>query len=353
MTNAEAQSDSAAPARVDSSDQSAGGARSASPASRYLRLAFRILVSVALLATIIMRVGDDALLASLRRGMENGLWLVLAIVLPPALGYVLSMHRLGTLFKAHQVRVRKKEILRAQLMGTFFNHLLPTSIGGDVHRVWYLGQPAGGYTVVVTSIFLARVLGVVAMCLLVLCGSLINPIWFVDIPALRLSVPFAAAGVLVAVAVMLRLKPRGVDPDADRGRIRVVWDKLISAFARFRERPSVLGIALVYSLVLQLEIVFQYWLFSLCLGVDLGFDRLLVAIPLVTLAAMIPISLNGVGVREWVMVWICTPLGILEADAAMTAMLFMVAGFFYSAIGGVLFVRSSHTHVSDHQVGKR
>jgi uncharacterized protein (TIRG00374 family) len=316
--------------------------------SRRVKLVFRVLVSLALLATVIARIGDEALLVSLRRGMERGGWLLCAIVLPPALGYTISMLRLGTLLGVHKIVVAKTKILRAQLMGTFFNQILPTSIGGDVHRVWYLGQHAGGYTAIVTSIFVARVLGVVAMCLLVLSGSLINPIWFVDIPALKLSVPAAAALVLVFVAVLLRVRPPSVEPDQESGRVRAGWHKLLSSLSRFRGHPSVLAAALGYSLVLQLEIVLQYWLFSWCLGVDLTFDRLLVAVPLVTLADMIPISLNGVGVREWVMVWICTPLGIVEADAAMTAMMFMVAGFFYAAIGGMIFIRTSHARVADH-----
>ena len=57
---------------------------------------------------------------------------------------------------------------------------------------------------------------------------------------------------------------------------------------------------------------------------------------MVTLAATLPVSLNGVGVREWVMVWICSPLGIGEADAALMAMLFVAAGLCYAVVGAIV-----------------
>ncbi len=279
------------------------------------------------------------MLESLRRGLRWGWWLAAAIVLPAGFGHLITMLRMSTLLSAHQLGVPKKEILRSQIMGTFFNQLLPTSIGGDAYQVWYLGRYIGGFADVLSSLLTARILGVVAMCLLVIVGSVLRPAWIMAIPAMRIAVPTVVLIVLCAGALLLLVKPATAEPPGDRLGLRPKWHKLATALGRYRQLPKLLGAALIYSLVLQTEIVFQYWLFSCCLGVEIGFDRLMVAVPMVTLAAMLPISLNGIGVREWVMIWICTPLGVQEADAAMMAMLFIVAGFFYAAIGAVVFAK--------------
>jgi len=90
----------------------------------------------------------------------------------------------------------------------------------------------------------------------------------------------------------------------------------------------------------QVEIVLQYWLFALCLGANMPLHCLFLAVPLVSLAAMLPLSLNGIGIREWVMVWISQPLGTSEADAVMMPFLYLCANLFYAVLGAMLFFRT-------------
>jgi hypothetical protein len=40
------------------------------------------------------------------------------------------------------------------------------------------------------------------------------------------------------------------------------------------------------------------WLYALVLGLDIGLTHLLIAIPATTIVELVPISINGVGVRE-------------------------------------------------------
>jgi hypothetical protein len=248
--------------------------------------------------------------------------------------------RLGTLLRVQEIRIASSSLLKALLIGAFFNQLLPTSVGGDAYSMWYISRRGCRLSSVVATVLLNRVLGVAAMCILVLAGCLLNPDWLVQIPGLGVGVAVVAAGLLVGGILMLRMRPPGVEPEEGRWGVRRKWFLLVTAFYRLRSHRSAIAVAMLCSIVLQIEIVVQYWLFGVSLGVNLAFVRFLVAVPLVTLAAMAPISLNGIGVREWVMIWICVPLGIAESDAAVMALLFFCGNLAYAAVGAVLFAAS-------------
>lgn len=319
------------------------------PRRRRLKAAARGLVSLALLATVIASVGDEALWESLTRGARRWYLLIPAFFVPSAVGYLLAVLRLSALLRTQQIRVAKTRILRALLVGTFFNQLLPTSVGGDAYSVWYISKQAGQLPAVLAAVFVGRLMGVMAMCMLAIGGAALSPVWFARIPELRYCVIVLGVILIAIVWVLARIRPPATEPAPGRLGIYRKWHRLATALERFRSHRYILIKAMGYSLALQTEIVLQYWLFGWLLGVDLPFARFLVAVPLVSLAAMLPISLNGVGVREWVMIWICTPLGIVEADAAMIAMLFIVPGLCYAVLGAVIFNRSPHRRGSGNE----
>lgn len=307
---------------------------------RWAKAAVRIAISLALFALVIASVGDEALLASVGRASRRWFVLIPALLVMPAVGFGLGVLRLSVLLRAQQIRLPASDLLQALLIGTFFNQLLPTSVGGDAYSTWYISRRGGRLSSVLATIFLGRMMGVVAMCLLVFAGCALKREWFEQVPALRLGVAILAAGLLGVVGLLVWLRPPAVEPQRGRWGVYRKWFHLTTALHRFRAHRSVLVIAMTCSIALQVEIVAQYWLFGWSLGIDLPFIRFLVAVPLVTLAAMLPFSLNGVGIREWVMIGILTPIGIGEADAAVMAMLFVVAGLCYASIGAMVFARS-------------
>src|SRR5215831_13845360 len=95
-----------------------------------------------------------------------------------AMGLSLPFHRLGEQY----------------LLGIFFNNFLPTMIGGDAARVYYLGREEG-YATVATSILVDRGLGFLS---LAAWGSLL--IWWLDITTPAFA---AARKVLTILGVVL------------------------------------------------------------------------------------------------------------------------------------------------------
>ena len=52
--------------------------------------------------------------------------------------------------------------MRFNLIGTFFNQTLPSSIGGDAVRLWLVARGGAGWRAATYSIFVDRAIGLIA-----------------------------------------------------------------------------------------------------------------------------------------------------------------------------------------------
>jgi len=84
---------------------------------------------------------------------------------------------------------------------------------------------------------------------------------------------------------------------------------------------------------------------------------MLVFVPFVSLAAMLPITLSGLGVREGVWVLLLAPLGIAGANAIGFSLSYYAANGIVGILGGVVFAvlgtdaaasQSASPHVLSH-----
>ena len=55
------------------------------------------------------------------------------------------------------------QAMRFNLIGTFFNQTLPSSIGGDAVRLWLVARAGAGWRAATYSIFVDRAIGLIAL----------------------------------------------------------------------------------------------------------------------------------------------------------------------------------------------
>jgi uncharacterized membrane protein YbhN (UPF0104 family) len=195
-------------------------------------------------------------------------------------------------------------------IGMFFNLVLPTSVGGDVVRVWYLarqdeGPPEGRTVAAFLSVFAERLNGVLAlialMCVCAVCCPVGLPGW------VAASVAGIGAGTALGVAslpLLRRFPVRGA-------RLRRVAD----AAGVYLRHPRVLLGVTGLSLAVQVLNVVVVWLIGWSLGLQVPALYYGVMVPLVTLLTLLPVSLNGMGVREAGAAVLLGPLGVDETAA--------------------------------------
>ena len=67
-------------------------------------------------------------------------------------------------------RWRPRQAMRFNLIGTFFNQTLPSSIGGDAVRLWLVARGGAGWRAATYSIFVDRAIGLIALAIIIVAS---------------------------------------------------------------------------------------------------------------------------------------------------------------------------------------
>jgi uncharacterized membrane protein YbhN (UPF0104 family) len=209
--------------------------------------------------------------------------------------------------------------------GMFFSLVLPTSVGGDVVRAGYLASAEGRRGPAFLSVLADRISGLAVLIALACVAALCCPVplapWLTDIVAAL------GAGALVGVLALLLL-PR-LPLGARLGR-------LVEAGQVCLTRPRLLAAVTAQSLLVQVANVVLVWLIGRGLGLPVPLAYYGVFVPLVALLTLLPVSVNGMGLRELGTVLLLAPLGV-STENAVTLSVLQFAAFTAVGLSGGLF----------------
>jgi uncharacterized membrane protein YbhN (UPF0104 family) len=292
----------------------------------------RLLVSALLLGVLAWR-ADWGQLRSAAAGLDPLLWLAAAVlyvatqcvssyrwqVMARPLGFDLPWRRFAGLF----------------YVGTYFNLMLPTSVGGDVVRAWQLGG-TGRRSAALLSVLVERGSGLLVLLLLAVAATLGSPRplepW---VTASVFGLAGCAAAGLLGLAVAGRLTRRRLGPDSRLGRLRAAGAE---AWRVYRRRPGLVLTATGLSVYVQAVNVVVVWLIDRALGMGVPLSYYAIAVPVVTLLTLLPVSLNGMGVREAAMGLMLGPVGVAPTLAGSLAFLWFGVQVAAGLTGGVVYL---------------
>jgi len=247
-------------------------------------------------------------------------------------------------------RWRFIDLWRYVVIGSFFNQFLPSGMGGDVFRIWYVRQEGLSWGKATASVITDRVIGLVGLFVLIAAG----------IPYL-LTVPAAGTvrDVLIALAVALALAIAAflwLDVFIEKLARFAALDRLIARSARLshlfegvqRTSPIIRNMlagrwgfaALALSIANQLLAGAVVFAFGIHVKAGVGGAPAMLLFPFVLLVSMVPISLAGWGMREGAMVVVFSLIGTTATAALAMSLLFGIALFVAALPGGVLWLSS-------------
>jgi glycosyltransferase 2 family protein len=325
----------------DSGADSARDVEHSKRRSARLKLALRILVSVALLVVLIVKIpGDTVEPKDTGAGTLTFFIGALALTL---LGFVLSAWRWQRVLAVFDVHVPLRTLLGYYLAGQFVGNVLPSTIGGDVVRVSRASKSTGSSDVAFASVAIERLTGFVALPLLTILGLLIKPS-LLDVPHAWVSVLIAGATVL---ALLIILVVAGSPHLAGRFAKHENWMRFIGAVHigvdRMRREPGRSTSVLIAAVAYQASVVAAVWCAVHALGVSVPDAAVIAFIPAVAMAQVLPISLSGLGIREGLLVLLLHPLGVPTGKAIGVGLLWYGMTLLVSLLGAPLFA-VGHRH---------
>jgi hypothetical protein len=317
------------------------------PQSRHRVLAaLRIVVSVSLLALLFWRLDMSSMWSSTRNA--SLVWLLVAMGVY-VVHVLASTWRWHSLLSAQNVHVAQTDLFRSLLVSYFFNNFLPSNIGGDVVRIRDTAEPARSKTLATLVILADRVLGVIGLFLVAAVaataaagtrggsGSPILPVW--------LWMMLAGGAVVVVPALLLPHQVGRLLGPLERFHPEWVGariDTVIATLQRFRARPGVLVGCFTGAVAVQTLLVGYYLAVVYALDVPVGAFDLAVIVPVSLVLQMLPISVNGFGVREAAFSFYLTRLGLPVHSAVLIPLVATFLTMLFSLSGLAVYL-SRHT----------
>jgi glycosyltransferase 2 family protein len=224
------------------------------------------------------------------------------------------------------------------LKGLFVNQVVPAGVGSDAMRALQMGRITG-HGAMVASLVASRMAGTLGMALWGMCAAVLLRD-LLHIPEFAGFVIFAAmmmvAWVLALVAETVRLRiPEHRRLTHAAGR---ALHPFTATFDRYRCRPSIIVASIAAGTFGWGLNLFSMQAFSLALGGNVSWEVFAVALPIALMATFIPISANGIGVREGLFVVLLLRAHVGLPMATALALFVDLQMLPFAVLGGLVFL---------------
>ena len=269
-------------------------------------------------------------------------WLAAAGLLSLA-GFVPAALRWTRLLAAVHLHYPILAAYRAYLIGVFCGLAMPGVIAGDAARIWLATREARAPLALATSTVVAeRALGVAALLSILALGiAIVDGAAAAGIPRWLPALGALLVAALAALPHCLRWLDGRWTAQATTGRSlpATLFTRLRTAIGALRGiGVAELLLALVLSIVFQLIDIIVVQTIGRALAIDLGLATLLVTMPLVYLATVLPLSPGGLGVREGTMAFVLAQSGVSSSAAALLALTVFLNRVLVGAVGGLAYL---------------
>lgn len=245
-----------------------------------------------------------------------------------ALAQTVSARRWQIITRALGFTQTMGQLTRFYFIGTYFSLLLPTSVGGDVIRAWYLDNRSGRRLKAFLSVFLDRLSGLIVLLAMGCLAVVFSPI------PLESWIVWSVWGMTACAALGLVTLPL-VAGWFRLGEGRVQQIKIALGLLR---QPRLLAGTTFLALIVQALNVVIVWLIGLALHLEISASYYWILTPMVSLLTMLPISVAGTGVRELTTALMLAPLGVGHDLAVSLALLWFAVFAAVSLAGGVVYL---------------
>ncbi|MGA9532513.1 MAG: lysylphosphatidylglycerol synthase transmembrane domain-containing protein [Anaerolineales bacterium] len=256
------------------------------------------LLSVGLLIWMLEQQDWDQLLSASRSVGPRALIIGLAFLFVRLL---LNTARWYALLRVQPVRLGYLQAAKLTFAGLFASNFLPTTVGGDVLRLVGVLEASDDRIAGTTSIVVDRLIGMFGMLVFLPFGFPILSSWLSSSPLL------GATGLFTGGRM--------------RSALGSSWRRVRDAFSLWRENPSALVFAFVFNWMGIAAYLYGTWTVAAAMGIPASYWQVAGATALTYYLTLLPISVNGYGLRELGVVAVYTQVGATAPQAAALALI--------------------------------
>ncbi len=300
----------------------------------------KLIVSAVLIGFLLSRLS----LEEIRQAVESPRWgwllASLAVYGLSAFGGALQW---SWILKVAGIAAPRREIQRLYFIGLFFNNFLPANVGGDAYKIVDLGRQEHRPHGVFCATLLDRLIGLGALTTLGVLVMAIVSIAGIPLPgsALFLIPVLLMLAMILAFLLSRRIGSQlpGLFHALKMEKLAGQLEKITTEFGLYRPKVRWLNGIFLFSLAVQLLRLATHLLVALGLGFSLAGEQvlqLLVLIPLLAISLTLPVTINGIGLRESVSANLLIWAGLTAGQAVAMEVAAYLVQVVFSLQGGIL-----------------
>lgn len=311
--------------------------------NKKLLLFFKLFFSIALILFVFRNID----LSLLFKGLSNSnLWLLIPAVFVILSGYVISAWRFKLILKECAKKFSFAFAFKYTLIGNFFNNYLPGSVAGDIYRVYTLRKSGTDKIFSIYSIILEKIIGIFSIILLV---SILFLFTDISLPAYLSSLMiilslFLGFGIIFFILIFLFRKKiekiiirnKQVNRNKWANMISKVFSKIFQVIYSIK-KESYIKIFFISVFYQAIVLLFNY-IVLYAVGINLNIKILFPVVTLYVILTVLPISYNGVGIREYILMFFLKEYGVIQEQIALFGIFVLVLNLVTALIGGYLYI---------------
>lgn len=292
----------------------------------------RLLIGPILVGWLLYTIGLEQLWATLERA--QGQFFAIAF---GCYGFTVLLRTLRwqTFLRAQKLPVTLRQLLPLELVGGFFNLILPSSVGGDVVKFYRLGQqyPATTHPRIAGTLIADRLAGIIVLLWL---GAVMTPFALGNNPLTLTTIVLTVLGTLI-IAALLSPWGRGLIEKLPGVAFLLKHRAIHSLYTSLTEyNAPVLRRAFAIALLFNLAMIGSYIALGAAFQLPVSWTVYFVIVPLLSLAQAIPLTPNGLGVREGGAVALLALFNVSQSGALALALGYLTLLILFGMIGAVI-----------------
>jgi len=235
------------------------------------------------------------------------------------------------------------QLLKINFIGLFFSIFLPGRTSGDVVRGYYIAKTLKNITQSVSILLIWRLIGIFTMVFISCIMSFISYTIIKDKSIIYYPVSIF---ILLLIFIFIILKPKLFLPSQLSSAILKFRNSILgksfssihSDLIHIKNKHKLISYNIILSIISNFLMLFTWYFISKSIGANISIKYIIIFIPLVAILQAIPISLNGMGVREGATVFLFSKIGIMKEVSFIMALLYSTISILISVIGGVVYL---------------
>lgn len=269
-------------------------------------------------------------------------WLIISIsILVSFIQNLVSVLKWQLVVVAKELKGSFFRLFKYLYIGRLYNMILPSSMGGDVVRIYRLGKFNGNMELAAASVFVERFVGM----LILLFLSAVSLSFLLGVNNELFLAGFAFVFIVTLLLGWGAVDSRFVELlkySSEKIRVKFIR-KVVDKFENFQASIRKVGRNKIflaklfsYSLIFYVLAVISVWVSALAFDRNVGLVDMIIAVPAIMLIMNLPVSIGGLGLMEASYTVAFELLGYSAELGLVTALLMRGKAIIDALVGGLL-----------------